>query len=90
MADDIPDDLAVAYKAEEKALDALDAQRETSIELRAELDVSQDELRVLAIPYEATRATRRALEREYDIGEWAVPGAPAQVIEAIPGSGGGN
>jgi hypothetical protein len=77
---DLPDDLASAYKAETDAGDALAEQRATSVELRAALDESQAMVRELTVPFEATRATRRTLEREYNIGEWAIPDAPTQVI----------
>lgn len=77
---EIPDDLQSAYIAEEKAEDKLATQRAKSVKLRADLDMSQEKVRTLRIPFEATRETRRTLEREYDIGEWAIPGIPAQTI----------
>ncbi len=76
----IPDDLASAYVAEQKAEDKLAAQRVKSVKLRTDLETSQAKVRSLAVPFEATRATRRLLEREYGIGEWAIPDMPAQTI----------
>ena len=83
---EIPDDLQSAYVAEQKAEDKLAVQRAKSVKLRTDLDSSQAKVRNLAVPFEATRETRRTLEREYGIGEWTDSGIPAQVIEAIPGS----
>ena len=76
----IPDDLMSAYAAEQKAEDKLAEQRAESVELRTDLDTSQAKVRSLSVPFEATRATRRILEREYDIGEWAIPDMPATTI----------
>ncbi len=77
---EIPDDLASAYLAETKAEDKLAAQRVKSVKLRTDLDTSQAKVRTLAVPFEATRETRRTLEREYGIGEWAASGIPATTI----------
>ncbi len=82
MADDVevPDDLASAYAAEQKAEDKLADQRAKSVQLRTDLDTSQAKVRELRVPFEATRETRRTLEREYGIGEWAASGIPATTI----------
>lgn len=77
---DIPDDLQSAYAAEQKAEDKLADQRAKSVKLRTDLDTSQAKVRTLAVPFEATRETRRTLEREYGIGEWAASGIPATTI----------
>ena len=77
---EIPDDLLSAYTAEAKAEDKVAAQRAKSVELRADLDTSQEKVRKLKVPFEATRETRRTLEREYGIGEYAASGAPTQTI----------
>ncbi len=77
---DIPDDLQSAYTAEQKAEDKLAEQRVKSVKLRTDLDKSQAKVRTLAVPFEATRGTRRTLEREYGIGEWAASGIPATTI----------
>ena len=77
---EIPDDLASAYTAEQKAEDKLADQRAKSVKLRTDLDTSQAKGRALRVPFEATRETRRLLEREYGIGEWAASGVPATTI----------
>lgn len=77
---DIPDDLQSAYAAEQKAEDNLATQRAKSVKLRTDLDTSQAKVRNLKVPFEATRETRRTLEREYGIGEWAASGIPATTI----------
>ena len=77
---EIPDDLLSAYTAEQKAEDKLAEQRAESVELRAALDTSQEKVRKARTPFESTRATRRELEREYGIGEYAASGAPTQTI----------
>lgn len=77
---EIPDDLQSAYVAEEKAEDKLAEQRVKSVKLHTDLETSQAKVRALKVPFEATRATRRLLEREYDIGEWAIPDMPATTI----------
>ena len=77
---EIPDDLQTAYVAEEKAEDKLAEQRAESVELRAALDKSQAKVRKARTPFEATRATRRLLEREYGIGEYADSGIAATTI----------
>jgi len=77
---EIPDDLASAYLAETKAEDTLAAQRAKSVKLRTDLDTSQAKVRTLKVPFEATRETRRTLEREYGIGEWAASGIEATTI----------
>ena len=77
---EIPDDLQSAYTAEQIAEDKVAVQRAKSVKLRIDLDTSQEKVRELNIPFEATRATRRALEREYDIGEWASSGIEATTI----------
>ncbi len=81
-----PDDLKAAYKAEEKAAMKLSAARGKANTLRASLDVQKAKVVEARIPFEATRATRRTLEREYGVGEYADTGIPAQIVEAIPGS----
>lgn len=77
---EIPDDLASAYLAETKAEDKLADQRAKSVKLRSDLDTSQAKVRNLTVPFEATRETRRTLEREYGIGEWAASGIEATTI----------
>ncbi len=77
---EIPDDLASAYLAETKAEDKLADQRAKSVKFRTDLDTSQAKVRTLKVPFEATRETRRTLEREYGIGEWAASGVPATTI----------
>ena len=77
---EIPDDLQSAYTAEQKAEDKLAVQRAKSVKLRTDLDTSQAKVRALKVPFEATRETRRTLEREYGIGEWAASGVPATTI----------
>ncbi len=76
----IPDDLMSAYKAEQKAEDKVAEQREKSVKLRTDLDTSQAKRRALKVPFEATRNTRRELEREYGIGEYAHSGIEATTI----------
>lgn len=82
MPDDveIPDDLQSAYTAEQKAENKLAEQRTKSVKLRTDLDTSQAKVRALKVPFEATRETRRTLEREYGIGEWAASGVSATTI----------
>ncbi len=80
MTETIPDDLASAYKAEKVAEKALAEQRKESVTLRKGLDKSQAKVRKLKVPFESTRATRRTLEREYGIGEWANSGISATTI----------
>ena len=77
---EIPDDLQSAYAAEQKAEDKLAEQRVKSVKLTTNLETSQAKVRALKVPFEATRNTRRELEREYGIGEWAASGAPTQTI----------
>ena len=77
---EIPDDLQSAYVAEEKAEDKLATQRAKSVKLHIDLDTSQAKVRALKVPFEATRATRRILEREYGIGEWAASDVAATTI----------
>ena len=77
---EIPDDLLSAYVAEEKAEDKLAVQRAKSVQLQTDLATSQAKVRALKVPFEATRETRRLLEREYGIGEWAASGVPATTI----------
>ena len=76
----IPDDLKSAYAAEKKAETKLAAERAKSVKLRAGLDEQQEKVKVARIPFEATRATRRSLEREYGIGEYADSGIAATTI----------
>ena len=76
----IPDDLMSAYKTEQKAEDKVAVQRAKSVKLRTDLDTSQAKVRELNVPYEATRETRRTLEREYGIGEYAFSGIPPTTI----------
>ncbi len=77
---DIPDDLKAAYAAEDKAQKALVVERAKSVQLRATYDEQQAKVRKARVPFEATRATRRALEQEYGIGEYAASVAPTQTI----------
>ena len=77
---EIPDDLQAAYAAEEKAETKLTAERAKSVKARAALDEQQDKVRTARTPFEATRATRRTLEREYGIGEYADSGIAATTI----------
>lgn len=77
---EIPDDLASAYLAETKAEDKLAEQRAKSVKLRTDLDTSQAKVLKLRVPFEATRETRRTLEREYGIGEYADSGIAASTI----------
>ncbi len=75
-----PDDLKSAYAAEKKAETKLATERAKSVKLRAGLDEQQEKVRNARIPFEATRATRRALERDYGIGEYADSGIEATTI----------
>ncbi len=77
---DVPDDLQSAYAAEKKAEDKLAEQRAKSVKLTTDLETSQAKVRTLKVPFEATRETRRTLEREYGIGEYADSGIPATTI----------
>jgi len=77
---EIPDDLQSAYTVEQKAEDKVAEQRAKSVKLQIDLDKTRAMVRKLRVPFEATRETRRLLEREYGIGEWAASGAPAQTI----------
>ena len=77
---EIPDDLAAAYAAEQKAEEKLAEARTTSVKFRAVFYKTQAKVREAKIPFESTRATRRILEREYGIGEWAASGIPATTI----------
>ena len=77
---EIPDDLAAAYAAEQKAEEKLAEERAASVEFRAAFDEAQAKVREAKIPFESTRATRRTLEREYGIGEWAASGIPPTTI----------
>ena len=77
---DIPSDLESAYVAEEKAEVKLADQRAESVTLTTDLEKSQAKVRKLRIPFEATRETRRTLEREYGIGEYADSGIAATTI----------
>ena len=76
----VPDDLQSAYTAEQKSEDKLAVQRAKSVKLRTDLDTSQAKVRALKVPFEATRETRRTLEREYGIGEWAYSGVETTTI----------
>ncbi len=76
----IPDDLKAAYAAEAKAETKLAAERAKSVKLRAGLDEQQAKVKKARTPFEATRATRRTLEQEYGIGEYADSGIPATTI----------
>ena len=80
MADKVPDDLKAAYAAEQKAQTALAGERAKSVKLRAAYDEQQAKVRKARTPFEATRATRRTLEREYGIGEYADSGIAATTI----------
>ncbi len=77
---EIPDDLQAAYAAEEKAQKALAVERAKSVKLRTAYDEQQATVRKVRTPFEATRATRRTLEREYGIGEYADSGIAATTI----------
>ena len=77
---EIPDDLEAAYVAEEKAESKLSEERAESVELRALYEKQQAKVRKARTPFEATRATRRTLEREYGIGEYASSGIAATTI----------
>ena len=77
---DIPDDLQTAYVAEEKAEKKVAEERAKSVKLQAALDEQQDKVRTARTPFEATRATRRTLEREYGIGEYASSGIEPTTI----------
>ena len=77
---EIPDDLLAAYAAEEKAETKVAAERAESVELRAAFDTQQAKVREARTPFEATRATRRTLERAYGIGEYADSGIAATPI----------
>lgn len=77
---EIPDDLTSAYAAEKKAEDKVADQRAKSVALSSDLEKSQAKVRDLKVPFEATRETRRTLEREYGIGEYADSGVPATTI----------
>ena len=77
---EIPDDLQSAYTAEAKAEDKVTEARAESVELHAAYEKQQAKVRKARIPFEATRETRRILEREYGIGEWAASGIAATTI----------
>ena len=77
---EIPDDLQSAYTAEQKTEDKVTEARAESVELHAAYEKQQAKVRKARTPFEATRETRRTLEREYGIGEWAASGAPTQTI----------
>ncbi len=77
---EIPDDLVSAYAAEDKAEEKVAEERAKSVELRAAFDKQQAKVRKARTPFEATRATRRDLEREYGIGEYANSGIPSTTI----------
>ena len=80
MADNIPDDLKAAYAAEAKAEAKVLMARAKSVTLRASLDEQQAKVQEARTPFEATRATRRTLEREYGIGEYADSGIESSTI----------
>ncbi|KKL22938.1 hypothetical protein LCGC14_2430400 [marine sediment metagenome] len=80
MAEAIPDDLQSAYAAEEKAEDKLAEERAESVKLHTTWQKQQAKVMKARTPFEATRETRRTLEREYGIGEYAASGAPTQTI----------
>lgn len=77
---ELPDDLKAAYAAEDKAEKAVAVERAKSVKLRAAYDEQQAKVRKVRTPFEATRATRRTLEREYGIGEYADSGISATTI----------
>ncbi len=77
---DIPGDLQTAYAAEEKAEKKVSEERAKSVKLQAAFDDQQAKVREARTPFEATRATRRTLEREYGIGEYADSGIAASTI----------
>lgn len=77
---DVPDDLQAAYAAEEKAEKKVAEERAKSVKLRTGYDEQQEKVRTARTPFEATRATRRTLEREYGIGEYADSGVAATTI----------
>ena len=77
---DIPDDLQAAYAAEGKAETKVGDERAKSVKLRAAYETQQAKVKKARVPFEATRATRRTLEQEYGIGEYADSGAPTQTI----------
>ena len=77
---DVPDDLQTAYVAEEKAEKKVTEERAKSVKARAAFDAQQENVRTARTPFEATRATRRTLEREYGIGEYADSGIPGTTI----------
>ena len=77
---EIPDDLQAAYAAEEKAEKKVAEERAKSVKLVNALSEQQARVREARTPFESTRATRRTLEREYGIGEYADSGIPATTI----------
>ncbi len=80
MAETIPDDLKSAYAAEAKAEKAVGVERAKSVKLRAAYDEQQAKVQKVRTPFEATRATRRTLERDYGIGEYADSGIEPTTI----------
>ena len=77
---EMPADLLAAYAAEEKAEETLAEERAKSVKLVNALSEQQAKVREVRTPFEATRATRCTLEREYGIGEYADSGIPASTI----------
>ena len=76
----LPDDLKAAYAAEGKAEKKVAVERAKSVQLRAAYETQQAKVQEARVPFEATRATRRTLEREYGIGEYADSGVEATTI----------
>ena len=76
----IPDDLKSAYAAEAKAEKAVAVERAKSVKLHAAYVEQQAKVQKVRTPFEATRATRRTLERDYGIGEYADSGIEPQTI----------
>lgn len=77
---EIPEDLQAAYDAEAAAEAAVVELRSEIVELVNAKAVVKGKLKEAEGPYFDARDTRRSLERQYGIGEWAPSGVPAATV----------